>query len=1355
MYSTFRLLVSFVILLVINSNIRGNTHRFYTKQNGLKGTFFFDLMQDSNNYIWICTKSGLNRFDGFTFLNYQYKINDPTSINSSSTTTAFQDLEGRLWVGTIAGLNEYSYENDNFRRISLSHHQQVFGTPILKIIQKEKNILYLITNNGLVLFNTLTDNNTFFNISFEDNGLPSTTEFNDAFFDEDDNIWISSNLHGIYIFNTKEKTFTSFNDYTRLNFRSRNIRRIEKIRSGDIVIGDDKGQLFIYNHSSNQLTQLQTNHLIKGGIESILEDNNHTIWIGTEYNGLYSFKITDNKLQDENESFDINNIENANVHCSMDANGDIWFSVNYIGLYHRITPDFNFNSISPQNSALNYHLIRSLLKDDNGNLWIGTDGGGLSIYNTRTQKITPFKKALSSDTPSWNPKAILRIFKDSRGLIWIGTYSEGLASYSPQTKKITRYPIAIKNNTKALNRIFDIEEDKHGNLWLATNGNGLIYFDVEKKMAYPIEKMKPQNEILKMNKHYNDVYLEGNGNIWIAMYYGLAIWNHKKNSYTFFSDQHSNFSNDPVYCIEKLNANVILIGTYMGLYSYNIQTSELKKYTAENGLVNNTVTSIIPVSNDIAWLSTSNGISKFNNRDGSFVNFTQYDGLPFNEFLVASRCKGQSGEIYFGGVNGFISFYPDSIKVKQTKPKLFISDFKIFNRKLINGYVNEKRRVLQKAINYTDTINLKYADKNFSFEFAAHNITSPERIQYAYKLEGFNDEWTYTDYQNRIANYSNLSAGTYIFLLKSTDLSGEWIEPPRKVTIIMYPPFWQSKWAYLIYFVIIAGLIILISASFRFRVHMKNKLQIEHIEHLKNESLSQAKFQFFTNISHDIRTPLSMIMAPLQNLLKTSLTAKQKDYASYINRNAKRMQQLVDQLLELHKAGNTNQTLIEERVDVVSLINDLISLFDISAEMQNIKLVFETNHPSLKVISDKYKLDRVLYNIISNAIKHTPEGGEIKINLDINISNKGTGNDYTITISDNGEGISSENLNKIFDRYYQIKSTNNEVSEGLGIGLDITLKLVKLLHGEIKVESTPQKGTSFSLSFPLQLTPEMSSEKPTIKETTVASDPFVIDEDHKRTSVDAKNTILFVEDDLEILSFLEKEFKSDYNIIKATNGEMAWKMLQNDSPTLVLSDVSMPKMNGTELCKKIKSTFETSHIPVILLTARIAPEDEISGIETGADDYIHKPFNIQILRLKIQNIIEAREVLKKRFSQTNNFVAKEMTVTSPDEIFLQKAIDYVKEHLESPELSVEKMCGELNISRVHLYRKLKALTNQSPTEFIRIIRLKQAASLLIQNKLNVSEIAYMVGFNSHQYFSNSFQKHFNMSPKEYITQHQK
>lgn len=1384
------LLIILSLSLFFNEGLKAQNDRFYSSHDGFSGTILYGFFQDSKGTLWIPTYSGLNRFDGYNFKVYQQDLADSTTLNSTNTNVVFEDSSGNLWIGTNYGLNQYVYKHDNFKQIHLFVKNKEIPLTVRSILEDKNKFIWLITTHGLVKFNPKDGKYDFYNHQFNSDGFPSYSQYNQAIIDSKGNLIIGTEDFGVLVFNIKKSRFQNFQDYTGINylFPDRTVLCVHQNKRGQIIFGTQKGGLVLYEPSHGKFKQVSfsnnPSNPLNGGIYSIITDRRGVTWVGTERNGLKTYDSDRNELIDANQLIDqLPDKNKAKFYCYEDHSGDLWFGIPFRGIYHKISSVKLFHSIGNSKKPsmeLSHFIVKSILHDSKGNLWVGTDGGGLNVLYKGAKEFDLFTH--SGGAATLLDKAIIKLYEDRRGWIWIGTYLEGLYCYQESKKMLKHYDIPGSDKERWNNYTTTFTEDAKGNLWIGTNGGGLFHMDVEKEIIsqanFPIPPDPDTREgwdgkTETIGRFINVLKFNADSTLWVGTYNGLFAWNKKKDQLSAFTMGAGNLASDVVFTLAKDKLDNIWIGTLSGLYSYNPQTHVWENFTTEDGLCGNTIMAIEPDDRNNLWISTTMGISKLNLQTKIFQNYYEYDGLPCNEYRPDASFKDEKGNLYFGGVDGLVFFHPDSIKDNPEIPNLVFTSFKIFNQEVKNEPHNPQS-ILRKAINETDTIVLDYSQKSFTLEFAAINFTVPEKIKYAVQLKGFSDDWDYKDYKQRYATYTNLNPGTYWLQVKSTNLDGVWIDQPRQLFLIIQPPYWLTWWAYLVYLAVLLSAIYWGRKISLSRISMKNQLHLEQLEGEKQKEIGQAKMRFFTNVSHELRTPLTMIVAPLERLVNSSLDEAQKKLVDYVYRSTKRLERMVNQLLELHKIENVKLKLQAQPIDLVGFLAEITRLFEETAIEQQIHLSFEPTCEELIGWIDPDKMDKVMFNLLSNAIKFTPAAGLITISLtpvhrgegEQSLVNMDAGR-FIIAVSDTGSGMSQAHQKRIFERFYQIENKEKGPNIGTGIGLHLAKELVEIQHGTLTLESNEETGSTFFIHLPLGNKHLSSDEMEPVSvqyslvsaqysllsaQNLVLSDPdlsgSVVSDENSGLSV-YKKLVLLIEDDGDILNYLEDELASDYHILKAKNGTDGWKMAFERIPDLIISDIMMPGMDGLQLCKKIKTTIETSHIPVILLSAKTSVEQEIEGLEMDADDYVHKPFNASLLKVKVEKMIESREKLKHYFSTSTSFVAKEMTVTSADEKFLQKAIDFVKDHLSDPELNVEKMGQFLAISRVHLYRKLKAITNQNPTEFIRTIRLKQSAYLLSKGKLNVSEIAYMVGFNSHQYFTNSFQKYFNMSPTEY------
>ena len=918
--------------------------------------------------------------------------------------------------------------------------------------------------------------------------------------------------------------------------------------------------------------------------------------------------------------------------------------------------------------------------------------------------------------------------------------------------------------------------------------------------------------------------MDSRNRLWIGTYFGLSCMDTETETLTSFK-MDSGLSSMAVYAIAEDEQGVIWIGTQNGLNRYNPDKNNFTSIRPSGQQISQVINGIVPHKENL-WLSTNKGIVRFNPSSLSSKIYTRYDGLQSDEFILASYYKSPAGEIFFGGISGLNSFFPDAIEDKTDCPLTYITGLRIFNQSVaINQEVNG-RIVLPQSVSQIEKIRLLYSDKSFTLEFTAPDAAVPANIIYACKLEGFDNEWIYYNSSQRFATYTNLNPGTYTFKVKASNDPEVWGDNVTSLTIVVEPPLWATWWARTLYFLLACGAVWLLLRFFTLRMKEKNELRIERFKMRQQEELTQAKMGFFTNISHEFRTPLTLIIGPLEQMMETETDPEKQQLHSMMHRNAERLLRLINQILELRKLEQGKMKLQVQQLELVSFVSDLLGSFTDLANRKHISLTYSYNASQVRVWYDPDLLDKCLFNILSNAFKFTPDGG--KVSLDIR---EDEGGRVYITVSDTGVGMDKDTLQRVFERFYQ--GNSKQLTAGSGIGMHLAKSIAELHGGNITASSEMDKGSSFCLlilpgnsHFAVEQmaledgfhrveeketkgpgaemqevttgaqgvsdTPKTTNEKQATgvqgaqdeQAATVMQNGSTVTKqqqvqgasDTKKTTnekqatevpgapneqkaseeqdntVGKKLTILVVEDDEDIRKYIRKELESRYQVEEAVNGALGLSKAKKILPDLVITDVMMPEMTGTELCKRLKTDAETCHIPVIILTAQSDLEHRIEGLETGADSYIPKPFNVKHLNVRIEKLIALRQTLKERFSKSLNMEAQEVTLTSTDERLLQHAIDYIRENMEDPELSVENMSKALGMSRTHLHRKLKALTNQSPIEFIKVIRMKQAAYLLSTGKLSVSEVGYKVGYNTPSYFSSSFNAHFGMSPTAYMEQ---
>ena len=887
------------------------------------------------------------------------------------------------------------------------------------------------------------------------------------------------------------------------------------------------------------------------------------------------------------------------------------------------------------------------------------------------------------------------------------------------------------------------------------------------------ESSKDETGDLTRNELANDwvnyIFCDSEGMIWLGHYKGISCFNPANESFINYRKVNTLVEDRVGYVVQEDHAGNIWAGTTDGLYCFNKKTDELTCFTVADGLPNNVICGICEDEEHNMWISTYMGICKYDAKTGRYINYYAGDGLQGNEFTHGAFYKDEAGKVYFGGINGITYFQPSSIGSVLKDTKVWITDFSIFNQPVRKNTRSGRHTVIYTSVPDANMFQLAHYDNTFSIVFSTLQYNNPEQISYQYKIEELSNQWLSTEPGVNRVTYNNLLPGKYTFHVRA--LSHGNLSEIRTVKILITPPWYEMWWAYCIY-AFLFGLLVLGIVNYILS-RMRHRREIMKREHA--EQLNEAKLQFFINISHEIRTPMTLIINPLEKLLAEKKGGEVQKTYLMIYRNAQRILRLINQLMDIRKLDKGQMFMKFRETDMVGFIDDVMLTFDYMARKKKIHFCFEHVMPQLKVWVDMNNFDKILMNIFSNAFKYTPEQGEITVTLS-------TGRDSTrrdplkeyfeITVTDNGIGLDREKIERIFERFYQIDNDVTKSNFGTGIGLHLSRSLVELHHGIILAENREDApGSRFIIRIPLGSahlrTDELEDVEAIITPHTVLVKPektdlegaFEEEEDEEsKKAGKSKNRmrILIVEDEEEILSYLKEELEGDYRIMTRKNGREAYDTILADTPDLVISDIMMPEMDGLSLCRKIKQNTNVNHVPVILLTAKSKPEDTMEGMATGADAYMVKPFNTELLKSTIANLIANRKLLKSKFSgaQQQEDKVQKLSMKSADEILMSKIMKVINENLSNPDLNVEMLAANVGLSRVHVHRKLKELTNLSARDFIKNIRLQQAAALLKEKKLTVSEVAYATGYTNLSHFSSSFKEVHGMSPKEYMLAHQ-
>jgi len=1400
--SIFKLLF-FLCLFFFQNKISAQNPLYFqhlTTDNGLSQNDVNDIHQDNQGFMWFATHDGLNKYDGYDFTVYNPESNNPKSINSNLIFAIKADNDGNLWLGTTGnGLNFFDksletfihFKNDEKNPKSLSNNH------INDIYLDKNNKLWIGTNDGLNLLDLdkPMDSTSFQRYNLQKDELISGSDRNiifSIFEDSKNQLWVGGsdglnklcrNAKGEIYFKTINKT---------IGLPKGTVRSINEDAEGRLIIGAGMGLFLLEKNNESYKVKL-----IHRGFFNVVAINENHIWAGTDNGLLYFNSAIKGQIPEFKGRFVYDprnpNSLSKNIVKSLiiDCTGIVWVGTNGGGV-NKFDPDrkkFKHVKETLDSTSISYDKIRAMFEDSNGSLWIGTEGGGLNmaLKDDIKENYTGFKTFKSISKPF----ALEEVEKGGVKKLFIGAESTPGRFYTldiSNPENINENDFIKDNDIK--HSVFSILEDSHKNVWIGTYNGGIH------RWLYQGENAPYKKDVLVYSKNdmsgisnniIRNIYEDSKKNIWFATGNGLnKLLPKEKNKskpkfITYLHKPNDSLSISHNYILEIYESKKgdIWIGTFGGGLNKFIPASNglpdrFRVFNNSNGLSNNVIKGILEDDFNSLWVSSNKGLTKFNPETKAIRNYDVNDGLQSNEFQELARLKRKNGELLFGGINGFNAFFPDDIIDNSYEAKTVITNFSISNKTVKIGEKVNGRIILNKSINDLNIIQLEYRENSFSFDFAALHYAAPQKNQFAYMLDGFDEDWVFTTSKKRFATYTNIGPGEYTLKVKASNNDGIWNSAHSELKIKVTPPFYRTTCAYIFYGLLILAALLLYRRSTIVKTTKKHQLELEYLENDKNEELQKIKLEFFTNISHEFRTPLTLIKGPIEFLQKNgkdlSQRALQEQYA-LMQKNANYLMRLVNQLLDFRKINQGKMRLVVRKSNIATFIKEVAEPFQFLSHKQLIDFEVNMTNENLYSWFDHGALEKIINNLLSNAFKFTPEHGKISIDISEE-KNNNTENIVSlvvIKVMDSGKGIPESRKHNIFERFYIEEDKDNVNPQGAGIGLAFTKNLIELHRGKIEVTSSDNEGTLFTVKIPMNKeaylnVPEIICKEESDSDFSMRSsekESFAIDINDDLLDGDITKSrsklpiLLIVDDNKDIRTFIKQVFNKEYKIHEAENGELGFNMACKIIPNIILTDLVMPKMDGLELCEKLKTTKTTSHIPIVMLTAKISQENEIKGFKNGADDYVRKPFDTELLKIKLNNIIKGRDVLRKRFNREINLQPKEVTVTSTDERFLKQAIEIVEKHMMNTDFSVEMLVKEMGHSRSNLYLKFKEITGLSSSEFIRNIRLKRAVQLFEQSDLSVKEIMYMTGFNTASYFAKCFKKQFGVIPSEYVRQKDK
>lgn len=1331
----------------------GQTGRLFTADQELSSSMINSIYQDHNGIIWIATEDGLNKYDGAKFSIYKSDKNDEHSLANNYVRCVFESSKKECFVGTLSGLQHYSADADRFTDIPLILQDGIIVEPNVAAIEELSNGDLLVGTAGQGLFKITNTHKGLVGISMEKRiPIPIVNALHE---DRNGNLWISAGENGIFRIDRNQQLHcyqkgANESEYT--------ISSICETPDKQIYIGSLGKGLLKYNPTLDLFEPIIYANHPELPVKSLLLATPDEIYIGTDGYGLKVYNIQSRTITENQLNITTFNLDKSKIHSIMkDRFGNLWLGFFQKGvlLIPAIANGFQYIGYkSVRNNIIGSNCIMSVCNDHDGTLWIGTDNDGLYKVEKNGKHTVHFPPTQETGSV---PSTIMSIYEDSRQNLWIGSYMQSMAKIDKETGHCQYFKRKTDADSKEGKlRVYSFAEDKHDRLWIGTMGNGLYYIDLntetlhryeqEDSTYYATGNFLPGYWITSLLHSHDE-------RLYIGTYDGLGCLDLKTMHLATAFNTNTLFPNSVIHSLYEDKEGTIWIGTSEGLKAMHPQEYKIREYTQKDGLPGDIICAITQDINGALWFSTNHGIARYNPQKGNFTPYYANDGLQGNEFSKRAVCTDNNGHILFGGINGVTYFNPAEIKDIATTPSVHLTGFYIHNQSVNSNTLSEGRRIIETSVMNAQQFNLSHKHNSFSMEFSVMEFFNPERITYMYSVN--NGQWvTMQSGINRIS-FNDMTPGTYKFSIKAKDYT--FYSEPKNFIVNISPAWYASNWAKGVYLLIALTIIYIIGAQIRHRYQVHQKL----LEHIHAEEINEAKLQFFINISHEIRTPVTLILSPLQKLMsKDRNEERQKNYQT-ISRNAGRLLQLVNQLLDIRKLDKGQMQLKFREVEIVEFIRNLSSSFEYQANAKKISLNFHPDTEELRAWIDPENLDKAIFNVLSNAFKFTESGGEINIYLQTHEAYETKPAYFKIVIEDSGTGIDEKEIERIFDRFYQVANRLN--NSGTGIGLHLTKSLVELHKGTIHAENNKEKaGCRFIIRLPLgkeHLKPEEIEETNT--EGQIASDnnpvlPIFLpeNEEKERIRTKTKYRILIADDNEEIRRYIRQELTPDYHITECNNGQEAFEQIIKDAPDALISDVMMPEMDGMTLCRKIRQNILVSHIPVILLTAKINEESNLEALEGGVDAYITKPFNIDVLKKTIRNVIYRHELIKNTFngSMEQTDKVQPIEVQSPDEKLIARVMAIINKEMANPNLSVEMIAAEAGISRVHLYRKIKEFTNQSPRNFIRNVRLKQAALLLAQKHHNITEVAEAVGFANTTHFSTAFKELFGVSPTIYMEQ---
>lgn len=1351
-------LIVLTVSLCISTQCRGQAIRFtvLTSHDGLLSNTVNAIIKDRYGFLWFATADGLDRFDGLEHKPYRFDPADKSGYRSKEVTSMYEDAAGQFWVATMGGgLYYFDRSHDQFRTYQESSaNGRLANSYIKSIYGDDRGRLWIGMLGGLCVLDPKTKKEIFYEANENKPGQLHSGIILSIFRDSQRRMWVGTDK-GLYLYDKGSNSFIAFlhEKNNPSSIPSDGINTIAECQHR-LWIGTDDGlcslspDLKTFRNFKYSPTDDST---ISGNLIYSIAANGDKIWVGTE-GGLNIIDPLSGKAtrynHDDRDKF---SVSSKSIRCIYnDPEGIYWLGTYQGGVdkYDKHLTLFN----SKQNNAydpagLSAPFVSSFAENKDGDLFVGTDGGGLNLFHIKSGLFSHIAiKAKARSNSAGLP--ILCMMLDHNQQLWIGTFQDGLFNYNTKTGQYQQLNAGNDNAHINHNEIFCLKESSKGKIWIGTNGGGVNVFDPDKKtfFKYVSTPASAAERPLPVNGFIRAIEEDQEGNIWIGTYgSGIAVLNPATQKFRVYNNKNTGMAIDRTFSLLQDHKGNMWIGTAGdGLYCFNFNNKKIVNYSAPDELPDGVVHKLLEDNSNNIWLSTDKGICMLNAASKKFTHYSAYNGLQSDAFIDGSGLRSTKGLLFFGGDRGFNYIDPQQeVKRNNNAPPVFLTTLKVNNNIVLSG----SHSPLKQDISVAKQIDLDYKE-NFSISYSAINFTLPQRNRYAYILKSFNKSWNYVG-SATTAYYTNLDPGEYLFVVRACNNDGIWNNSGAQIRIVIHPPIWMTWYAYLLYALMAVGTLLLIRHRAIKKLKSKLALEQERREAEQLHELDLLKIKFLTNLSHEFRTPISLIMAPADKLLAEHKDEQTTGQLAVIRRNARRLLNLVNQLLDFRKLEEQELKLNLAEGEIISFISDVVDSFHDLSESRSITFDFKAPQEKLFVRFDHDKVERILFNLLSNAFKFTLPEGTVTVNITQHPTSHTDKTVLELKISDSGIGIAPDRKHFIFKRFYQAGDTNiGNVNPGSGIGLSITKEFVEMHGGSIAVESELGKGSVFSVLIPLEVFADRSIAVQLPVKTDVKENDLRIKRNNAQ-AITNMPTLLIVEDNDEFRYYIKDNLIAQYKIVEASNGAEGWDKALSCHPDLIISDITMPFMNGITLSRKIKADKRTSHIPFIMLTACTREDEQLRGLESGANDYLTKPFNFDILNIKIKNLLQLNTMLKNTYKKQLTVIHPDIEIESSGEKFLSKVINYIDNNLNNPKFSVVNLSEHLAMSRGALYTKIFELTGLPPVEFIRSYKLDRAAILLLKSDLTVTQIAYEAGFATPHYFSRSFKEKFNMLPSDY------